>query len=771
MTPLDAAQKWLQRGFLVVPVPHRQKKPVEQAWQSLRLSSDDLRNHFNSQPKNIGILLGDEAGTADIDCDCPEAIAAASELAPETGMVFGRKSKPASHYIFRATGGLLSSRFVDPTDKRTIAELRCRKKDGSIGLQTIVPPSTHESGELIRFEDGRNREPRVVSAELLQSAAQKIAAAALLAKHWPKEGSRHDAFLALAGILARASWSLEDAIQFNAAIYRSLWGRVADPAASRAEVQSTFERHRNGTETTGFQRLTEIVDVRVVNSALGWIGIGRAPGSSVRIVEWPEITPLTAGNPTALSSDLFPGFLGDMARAVSRATESPIELAGLLGLGVVSASIAGRVLVTPEPGYEEPTNLYIAVAMESGNRKTAVLKSMTQPFTDWEKEQMERKMPERTQILSRRKTLEAQIDALRKKAARGTPDASFVDQIASLDASLPEVPAIPRLWVQDVTPEQLGVLMHENDQRIALLSDEGGVFDLLAGRYSNRVPNLDLFLQAHSGGAVRVDRGSRSPVFLTSPALTLAICPQPHVLQRLSDQPEFRSRGLLARIIFALPASPLGNRSLIPASVPLCVGRAYHTEIRRLLELELRGDDSENRQFKLRFTGPAYLLWKEFQRRIEVEMREGQRLQHVRDWASKLPGTAARIAGVFHCVSNHPAQNLKIDAETATMAINLSSALIDHALAAFDLMKRDQVVEDARRILRWLQKDARFEITVRECFCAFQGHFKTVAPLTPAIRLLIEHGYLRNGPQAPSVGRPSERYLVNPAFYGQGGDL
>jgi len=50
--------------------------------------------------------------------------------------------------------------------------------------------------------------------------------------------------------------------------------------------------------------------------------------------------------------------------------------------------------------------------------------------------------------------------------------------------------------------------MADNDEKMSVLSDEGGIFDILAGRYNGGIPNLDLFLQSHSGSSVRVDRGS-----------------------------------------------------------------------------------------------------------------------------------------------------------------------------------------------------------------------------------------------------------------------
>ncbi len=763
MTPIEGARDWLARGFLPVPVPFRQKAPVVNGWQKLRLRAEDLSRYFDCHAQNIGILLGDDAGTADIDCDCIEAVAAAVEFAPPTGMRFGRKSKPASHHIYRSAPAARFQKFVDPTDKSTIVELRGQKTNGTIGLQTVVPPSVHPSGEPIRFEARADREPGVADAAGLRTAVTRIAAAALLARHWPKEGSRHGAFLALAGVLARASWSVEHAIAFHRAIYRALWGGSADFSACVLEVQSTFEKLAEAGEVTGFQTLAGLIHSGVLETALGWLGIAKHINAAP-VVQWPSIAPFLVRPAPPLHADLFPGFLGDMVAAVSQATETPVELAGLLGLGIVAACVARKVTVSPEPGYEEPLNIFVAVGMESGNRKTAVLRKMAQPFVEWESREGERLQSERKRLQSERKTIEAQVEALRKKAGRSVGDRGLITQIAELEAGLPEVPALPRLWVQDVTSEKLAAMMAEQSERIALLSDEGGVFDLLAGLYTKGIPNLDLFLQAHSGSSVRVDRGSRPPVVMHHPALTVAISPQPDVLQNLSDRPGFRGRGLLARFLYGLPASPLGSRLLQPKPVPSEVAEAYRAGIERLLVLRppKPGMDGQSNEWQLLFSPGAYRIWKDFQHSIELLMKEGSKLYHLKDWASKLPGAAARIAGIMHCVTISPEDSDIIGAGVMEQALNLCLLLVDHAIAVFDLMQRDPVMEDAQRLLRWIRREAKPKFSVRDCFCAHQAHFKKVGSLYPAIRLLEQHGYLQLAPCTRATGRPTEIYLVNP---------
>ena len=147
-------------------------------------------------------------------------------------------------------------------------ELRGWSSDGSIGLQTVVPPSIHVTGEPIRFEDGFDGTPANIDADTLVSAVRKVAATALLSRHWPTQGSRHKAFLALAGVLARGDWSLEDAKRLHRSIYRCLWQKNADLRAAESEVQSTFEKHSSGGEITGIPTLIGVLEKKVVDTAL-----------------------------------------------------------------------------------------------------------------------------------------------------------------------------------------------------------------------------------------------------------------------------------------------------------------------------------------------------------------------------------------------------------------------------------------------------------------------------------------------------------------------
>ena len=141
MTPLDAAITWIQKGFSPVPVPHRSKRPILQGWEQLEITTDAAPQYFNGKLQNIGLHLGDKYGSADVDCDCPEAITAARALLPETGMIFGRQSKPFSHFFYRADPPVRTTQFHDPLDHKTLIELRGLSSDGQSDCRLSCRPA------------------------------------------------------------------------------------------------------------------------------------------------------------------------------------------------------------------------------------------------------------------------------------------------------------------------------------------------------------------------------------------------------------------------------------------------------------------------------------------------------------------------------------------------------------------------------------------------------------------------------------------------------
>jgi putative DNA primase/helicase len=420
------------------------------------------------------------------------------------------------------------------------------------------------------------------------------------------------------------------------------------------------------------------------------------------------------------------------------------------------------------PGHVETPNLYLFAPLLSGERKTGMVGAATAPLYEWETEQAEFKADEIRAAQSRRKTQEKIIEGMRNKAAKTSDDEerrALIESIAAQEVALEDIPHLPRLLADDATPESLPRILKAQGEVLGIISSEGGIFDIFGGRYSrDGIPNLDLLLKAHNGESYRVDRIGRDPIVLNNPRLEVCICPQPDVLLSMADKPGFRGRGLLARFLYLFSESQVGYRNISPDPMPGSVTREYSTRIKALLDM--RGANLE-----LTISPTARALWLQFAQAVEEQMRPGGEFEHFRDWAGKLPGQAARLAGVFHCIEAQLPGSLTVTEDTMSRALSLAALLADHAKMAFSTMGSDPATEAAKSILDWIQRKKRDKFTLRDCFRDLAGRYKNTSEMKPGLSVLTERGYIKDigMEQTGGKGRPKGPYFVaNPIVIGGG---
>lgn len=486
--------------------------------------------------------------------------------------------------------------------------------------------------------------------------------------------------------------------------------------------------------------------------------------------DWEPPIPLDEGALPPWPTAAFPEPVEGFVHGLALSTETPVEVAALISLAGLATAAQGKYVVMVKPGYLEPVNVWVAPALVPGTRKTAVITAVTAPIVRWEQAKRKAMEADARAAESEHRLITDRVTALRKKASTAKPiEAECLKKdILELEASLPDIPRLPQIWADDVTPERLGAVMADNDERLAILSDEAGVFENMAGRYSGGIPNLDVYLQSHAGSPVRVDRGSRPPVFMRHPVLTMGITPQPDVLRGLTTKPGFRGRGLLGRFLYALPRSPLGQRTGTTPPLPDAMRHAWAALITALLEIPIPKDaEGEPAPHLLKLTADAYSAWFEFWQAIEADMGPAGRFECCTDWAGKLPGAVARLAALLHIARHAHAtpQDYAISDTDMNAAIRIGHTLAAHALAVFDMMGADPAIDGARRVLAWIKAGSRHTFSFRDCHHDHKHHFKQANELEPVLRVLEERLYLRPLPTEPGPkgGRPSRRYEVNPA--------
>jgi putative DNA primase/helicase len=197
LRPSEIALEYVRRGWAVIPVPFREKGPRLKGWQNLRINSAEQVAHYFRDATNIGVILAAASGgLVDVDIDCAEAIELCGKILPKTGSVFGRGSKRGSHRLYRVGGPAPSMKLSDPINGNTLIELRGDKQDGTAGLQTIVPPSIHPSGEPIEWVE--DAEPALIEYNELKRCLVALATRVLIVRYCPGATTADEARHALA---------------------------------------------------------------------------------------------------------------------------------------------------------------------------------------------------------------------------------------------------------------------------------------------------------------------------------------------------------------------------------------------------------------------------------------------------------------------------------------------------------------------------------------------------------------------------------------------
>ncbi len=526
-------------------------------------------------------------------------------------------------------------------------------------------------------------------------------------------------------------------------------------------------------------RIVALPDLPLKGDASDWIAAGGSRDALMGLVkaapnwtppavpqEWPELQPFDGNDLPEFPTHVLPAPLRNWVGALSHATQTPPDLAGLLSLAVCAAAIARQVVVSPREGWEEPTNLFVAVLQAPANRKSAVFSDVTKPLKEIEAELINESRPLIARAQSERRQSEKRLRKLEKSAGEesGADErAEALDLAEQLSQKRDPVP--PRLIVDDATSEKLGIMLAEQNGRIASMSAEGGVFDLMAGLYSKSgIAQFDTYLKGHSGDDLITDRVSRGTVQVKDPALTCAYAMQPQVLEGIADNAAFRGRGLLGRFLYAAPKSWIGEREIAPAPVPTEVRAAYSALVREMF------DSRRTMGNVLRLTAAAEEKLRDWEEEIEGMLADGGDMEIMTDWGGKLAGATLRLSAVLHCAEYGVSGEIGVAVLMA--AIEIARYLIPHADFVINMMQAQEKNEDedAKYILKWIRRHEKKEFTQREVHQHGKRRFKKADDVGSALFKLQERGYIRPlTVQRAGPGRPqSPKFEVNPRLFESG---
>ena len=390
-------------------------------------------------------------------------------------------------------------------------------------------------------------------------------------------------------------------------------------------------------------------------------------------------------------TEILPEIGKEMVVAVSKINQVDKGLPGSMYLSALSTCLSKKVQVDLGT-HSEPVNIYTCPILDPGERKTSTMRLMTFPIYEYQEEKT-------------------------KGTIRDDNPPVYI--------------------VDDITSEALFKLMSENNERMSVISAEGGVFGIMAGRYnSNGNGNIDVYLKGHAGDPCSNHRIGRKSQSMDSPCLTISLAVQRDIIKEIGGNRQFRGRGLLGRFLYCNCIHKAGYRKRQKETMPEGIMREYRNRILELMNLPLT-------LHILKLSPEAQATWDEFYNDIETDMQPGKQMASMKDWGSKLPGAVARIAGLLH-FAEHGQQ--AIDKPISVDVVNASAAIgayyREHAFATFGLMSENPEIESAKRILEYLKLHKPYRFTGRDIL-RHKNALKTMAEVTPGLKLLIERNYIR----------------------------
>ncbi|KAB2494244.1 DUF3987 domain-containing protein [Priestia endophytica] len=439
-------------------------------------------------------------------------------------------------------------------------------------------------------------------------------------------------------------------------------------------------------------------------------------------------------------STIFPRWLSEYIEGVAESTQTPIDMASMAAISILSIATAKKFEVNPYGSWIEPLNTYTATLMGPAQRKSAVFDLMIKPILNYEQNERENL---RVEVRNRKTEIDAlkrRIEEVKNKNAK-KPDHKYIEEIKKINKEIESLPEmyLPSYIVDDVTPEKLGQILEENHGKVGILSAEGGIFEIIKGRYSKEL-NMDIFLKGHSGDYIRIDRKNGSTVIIENPALTIGIFAQPDILRDLPDA--FRGRGLMARFLYSLPKDFRGYRKIRPKDISIEVRNQYMTNVKRLLELPMGGIQ------RLTFSNEADYTVQSFQQEIEEKLREGNDLAEIAEWGGKIVGQILRIAALLHVAENISSDNVipqKITATTVAKAISTKEYFISHAKASFGCMSLDKDLENAKYVLNKIKEKFKGETAIshQRLWQLVKRRLGKASQLDGTIEILESRGFVK----------------------------
>ncbi len=458
--------------------------------------------------------------------------------------------------------------------------------------------------------------------------------------------------------------------------------------------------------------------------------------------------------------DSLPSFLGEYLKAVCYHIQVFPEMAVLPLLSALSLCVQGKAMIYyPGNNHTEPLNIYTLTVAAPGERKSGVMRELTAPIQKYQ----DRWNDTHKSLIAKYHTEKAFLEQRKAEAMRGKN--ANIDLAKEYTQKLLELEEISemKLTVKDTTPEALARELYLHGERMGILDDEGSVFDVLAGLYSNGQSNINIFLEGYDGSPYSIARATKEDIVLHSPLLTLGLMVQPSHFMEAMNNKQFSGRGFIHRFLFSFPQSKSGSLTFETPNIPVELRTKYNDLITGLLVLPYPDDPPVIHHSQ----GSKY-LFREYFEHLQEGLKPGGIFEAMKEWTAKQLSRALRIAGIFHiCKYGEKFAGQSIDTETAKAAISIAQWSEAHAVKALSGDGVEgEITQTAKQIIEKLKKIGKETVSRSELINAMRGSHR-INDLVLPLELLEDMKYIRltDVSSGSKGGRTKQNIEVNPQVF------
>lgn len=427
-----------------------------------------------------------------------------------------------------------------------------------------------------------------------------------------------------------------------------------------------------------------------------------------KVISWNEPQPIIQQiSPFSYPINELPQIIRGAVLEVQEFTKAPVAMIAASAISTLSLAAQPHFNVMRAEKLIGPIGIYYMTIADSGERKSTCDNFFIEVIRRYENEQNKtgKKLFSEYQLMqeSWNSKKDGLKDKIRQESKKRNATKELESELQQLEASKPKKPKTPSLLYADATPEALAYGLRNWPSAGIITSEAGVVFGGHAMNNESIMRNLALLNTLWDGGTIKYDRRSSDSFSVSGARLTMHLQIQHATLKEFINRAGLLARGMgfFARFLFSWPLSTQGTRSFSEAPQNWPDLELFHTRINEILNKEVvLHDNEELKPAILRFSAEGKAMWISLYNHIEEDLAFGKDLYDIRDIASKAADNVARLAALFHVLTNN--NNLEIDLNNVQSAMLIVLWHLKEVKRFFEELCLSEELSNLISLDRWL---------------------------------------------------------------------